>query len=124
MDRYFSTIVLFRRAQLNPQLSGLRAAGPHARIKGVVLILVEADECDGAITATVQAAFERSCGGKRRVVVDIGGIGGGHDFESNGNVIGHGHKQAELQAERKDALCKAKKYEDQNVSISEFLLHE
>ena len=40
------------------------------------------------------------------MVVDIGGIGGGHDFESDGNVIGHG--QAELQAERKDALCKAK----------------
>jgi hypothetical protein len=56
------------------------------------------------------------------VVVDIGGIGGGHDFESDGNVIGHG--QAELQAERKDALCKAKKCEDQNVSISELLLHE
>ena len=52
-----------------------------------------------------------------RVVVDIGGIGGGHDFESNGNVVEHGHKQAELQAERKDALCKAKKYEDQNVSL-------
>ena len=48
----------------------------------------------------------------------------GHDFKSNGNVIGHGYKQAELQAERKDALCKAKKCEDQNVSISELLLHE
>lgn len=62
------------------------------------------------------------------MVVDIGGIGGGHGFESNGNVVEHGHKQVELQvelqAERKDALCKAKRYEDQNISISEFLLHE
>ena len=39
-------------------------------------------------------------------------------------TVEHGHKQAELQAERKDALCKAKKYEVQNVSISESLLHE
>jgi hypothetical protein len=83
----------------------------------VVLTLVEADECSGAVTITVRAAFERSCGGKCRVIVDIGGIGGGHGFESNGNVVEHGHKRAELQAERKDALRKAKKYEDQNVSL-------
>jgi hypothetical protein len=45
-------------------------------------------------------------------------------FESNGNVVEHAHKHAELQAERRDALCKAERHEDQSVSISEFLLHE
>ena len=96
-------------------------------------MLAEADECDREITTTVRAEFERSCGGKRRVVVDIGGIGGGHDFGSSGSVIGHGHKQAELQvelqaelqAERKDALCKAKKYEDQTYqSLSSFFMND
>jgi hypothetical protein len=75
VDRYFSTIVLFRRVQLNHNLLAAGAAGPHARIKAVVLILAEADECDRTITTTVRAAFERSCGRKRKVVVDIGGIG-------------------------------------------------
>jgi hypothetical protein len=42
---------------------------------------------------------------------------------SNGNVVEHAHKHAELQAKRRDALFKEKGHEDQSVSISEFLLH-
>jgi hypothetical protein len=75
LDRYFSAVVLFLRAQFCHDLPASGCTGPLARTKAVGLILAEVDECDGPITTVIRVAFERSYGGNCRVVVDVGGIG-------------------------------------------------